>query len=347
MKKYKNVMCVVMAMFISAVIAMPIKTEAANDDLATHYDGTYGIEAYWADKKVPVKEGYLFGGWYVESGEQHTALREADLKEANLSELTNVCAKFVPAYVMGVKAQMEAATQTGNGATESTYLRVITGLDSNAYQKVNFEIYYNNKIQATGLPDIDRLFSSLKNDDGEINPETTFGDEAHYFGALRINKILDDNYSKIIYVRPSWTTLDGTVVQGQGKYIRVEDGFEKNQYLSVPINLLGGELTAAGQLQMSYDATTLRIISIDAGRLMPDMTYNKDKAGVITFVGNTSNDNVTTNGLYANVRFQKIPQNELAEGVSYPSFWDFVVGNETFCNWSENITEIGVWDARY
>ena len=345
--KYLLSVGIVAIMLLSGIFSMPSTVEAANEDLKTYYEEGLDISNYWPTKTAPVKEGYLFGGWYVKDGETYTALRQENLNEESLSTLSNVCAKFVPAYVMNVKAQMEANTQKGNGNTESTYMRFITGLDSNAYQKVNFEIYYNNKIKAEGLPDVDRLFRSLKNDDGEIKPETIFGSEAHYIGAIRINKILDDHYSKIIYVRPSWTTLDGTTVNGQGKYIRVEDGFVSHEYVSVPINLLGGESVAAGQLQMTYDASTLKVVNVDAGRLMTEMECNTDTAGVIKFVGNTLQDNITTDGLYANVRFEKISESELPEGVQYPTFWDFTVGEDVFCNWGETIIDIKTWDARY
>lgn len=330
------------------VVGMQTKVDAADNTMKTHYDDTYSIAKFWDDRKAPIKNGYVFGGWYQKNDTTYTPLKEADLVKADLESLTNVCAKFVPAYVLSVKAQMEATTQSNNGNTASTYLRLITALDSKEYQKVNFEIYYNNKHKENNAPDIDKLFSRLKNADGEITPETTFGPEAHCFGALKLNAIVQNNYTKIIYARPSWTTMDGTTVEGLGKYIRVEDGFVKNEYISVPVNLLGCEEVAAGKLQFTYDAKTLRVYDVDAGRLMPEMEVNHNDSGVIVFVGNTDSGNVEGNGLYANVRFKKIPESELGTGVEYPDFWDFSVSNEVFCNWSEAIVEdLKAWDSRY
>lgn len=351
MKKGKMIVAGFLTLFMSVLLVVDAHIEVNATDsttFETHYDDEYSIKTYWADKKVPIKEGYVFGGWYQKNATSYSPLKEADLSTDKLESLTNVYAKFVPAYVLSVKAQMETETQTSNGNTDSTYLRLITALDSNEYQKVNFEIYYNNKHEEKNAPDIDRVFSSLKNVDGEIFPETTFGPDAHCFGALKLNAILKNNYAKIIYVRPSWTTMDGTKVEGLGKYIRVEDGFEENEYISVPVNLLGGEEVAAGKIQLTYDAKTLRVHDVDAGRLLPEMEANCDTSGVITFVGNTSGGNVNSDGLYANVRFKKIAESQLEAGVKYPDFWQFFIDNEVFCNWSETIVKnMKIWDSRY
>lgn len=346
-------------MLASSVVVAPMKVDAtevgSNIREEVYYNEELEIEDYWTTKTAPVEEGYIFGGWFTKKTEggksTYTALKEADLQGKDLTTFNDVCAKFVPSYVLSVKAQLEKATEENNGTNaETTYMRVITALDSNEYQQVNFEIWYNNTIEDTEVPDIKKVYSSIKNADGDLAPQTEFGTVANYFGVLKLTDIWDDNYGKIIYVRPSWTTMDGTKVEGLGKYIRVEDGFQKYQYLSIPINFLKGNDVAAGTLEMSYDANTLAFVDWDCGRLLPEMECHVDETtGTIRFVGNeegTKNNgefvNVTPDGIFANLRFKR------KNSDTTPAKWDFNVINEKFCNWSKAIVEdVAAWDVRY
>lgn len=348
----------IVATFLSVIMVMcgiavvPREAEAAIPE-EVYYESEIDIKEYWSknEKKVPVcdTEGYFFGGWFQKNTDgTHTALKEADLEKAELSELENVCAKFVPSYLFSVKAQIEKEAETSNGDKDTTYLRLITGLDSNEYQKVNFNVWYNNRIEDTS-PDITKLYSSIENEDGNLDPKTTFGDVANYFGVVRLTEIWKVNYTKTIYARPYVTTMDGTQVWGNAKYVRVEDGFDNNEYISVAVNLQEGSDMAAGSLVLSYDENTLNVVDVTTGRLLDEVEHkvNTD-TGVIKFVGNDTigNDSpyndVKPDGLYVNVRFQK------KEGVTeFPTHWSFEATEETFCNWDEKLVDVKAWDVRY
>ena len=236
-------------------------------------------------------------------------------------------------------------------------MRLITGLDSNEYQKVNFDVYYNNREDLHAVsPDITKLHDSILNDDGNLQPETTFGDAAHFFAVVRLTEIKQYNYNKIIYARPYLTTMDGTEVWGNAKYVRVEDGFDENEYISVAVNLQEGSDMAAGSLALSYDKTTLKVVDVTTGRLLDEVEHKVNtETGVIKFVGNdTIGENstykdVTPDGLYVNVRFQKKTASELEQaGVTeVPTHWSFEATGETFCNWNEKLVDVKAWDVRY
>lgn len=358
----------IVATFLSVIMVMcgiavvPREAEAAIPE-EVYYESEIDIKDYWSKdkKKVPVceKEGYFFGGWFQENADgTHTVLKEADLEEAELSELKNVCAKFVPSYLFSVKAQIEKAAEESNGEdTDSTYLRLITALDSNEYQKVNFDVYYNNREDLHAVsPDITKLHDSILNDDGNLQPETTFGDAAHVFAVVRLTQIKKYNYNKIIYARPYVTTMDGTQVWGNAKYVRVEDGFDNNEYISVAVNLQEGDDMAAGSLALSYDQTTLKVVDVTTGRLLDEVDSKVNtETGIIKFVGNGTIDddstysNVKPDGLYVNVRFQKKSATELEQAgiTEIPTHWSFEATEETFCNWDEKLVDVKAWDVRY
>ena len=358
----KKVMAMMLTsiMLICSIAVMPASAAEPNIPNAVYYEDNLSIADYWSPdvKRVPesTEEGYFFGGWFQKSTDgdktTYTALKEEYLKTVKLEELDNVCAKFVPSYLLSVKAQIEKEAQDSDGNIETTYLRLITGLDSNEYQKVNFDIYYNNRIHATS-PDVTKLYSRIDNADGALEPKKTFGDAANYFAVVRLTKIWDDNFAKTIYARPYCITMDGTEVWGNAKYVRVEDGFKSKQYISVPINLQEGADMAAGSLTLSYDQTTLDVKDVTVGRLLQEMEYNVDaKNGVIRIVingvadENSSYNNVTPDGLFANIRFQK--KSDASQDLTH---WSFGINGETFCNWEEQIlvdeNAVKAWDVRY
>ena len=313
------------------------------------YDNTLKMADYWsADgmKTAPVKEGYVFGGWYQKTDTGFAALEEiAD----------EAYAKFVPAYVLSVKSQIEKNAEDGTAA--STFLRLVTTVDSTEYRNIGFDIWLNNTTQLENVPVITKVYTSLKNDEGDITPSTAFGGASSKFAVLKLTQISSVNYQKIIYVRPYWTTLDGTKVEGLARYIRVEDGFTSNKYISVPINLLEEKSVAAGILELSYaDYKDILEVAaddsgnykIDAGRVLPVMSYYVDTAaGTIKIVGNSANVNEykKTESIFASVRFR------VKDGVAdenIPEKFIFTMTEGNFCDWqSEFVDAVKAWDYQY
>lgn len=302
------------------------------------YSNQYNFSELYAERSAPVKEGYVFGGWYTKTADMYVPLDEEGAVVAE-----NAYAKFVPAYVLSIKAQN--AVNTTETMTGTTSTRIITSVDSKNYQKVGFEIYLGNG--TTQLKDngnaleTKRVYSGIKIGTGETAKTKTatqiFGTASKHVAVWELTEIARVNHSKIIYVRPYWKTMDGTTVYGLGKYVHIEDDYKN--YISIPVNLLTGETVAAGMMNLKYN-TELTFVGFEAGRLLPEMNYShSEDDNTIRMLGNAkkTTDVVNADGIYANIRFEK---------PSDTTNFDITV--EQFCNWAEEeITTLKAWDITY
>ena len=328
------------ALAISSISVMAYAED--NNNQLIDESGSYAIGDYWSERKAPIKEDYVFGGWYKEIGDAYEPLTANEAEETETAY-----AKFVPAYVLSVKAQNEAGVTAD---TDNTSVRIITSLDSKQYKKVGFDIWLANKKQLfkednTAL-ETTRVYRGVMVGDTPKDANVLFGTASQYVGVWELTNIAKSNYNKIIYVRPYWITMDGTKVEGLSKYVRVMDGYTSHKYISVPVNLLTGDAVAAGKVQMEYDYKTLRYIGYDAGVLLPKMEVHVDESnGVIKFVGNaTVGENSQyeevepESGIYANVWFQKKTDAEISNaGATIPERWKFFMSNLSFCDWNEKL----------
>lgn len=319
------------------------------------------MNGYWkGDSKVaPVKPGYIFAGWYIaDSAENMTALQETELKEGELP--ADTYAKFVPAYVLSVKTQVEtkAEVKSTDAKPDSTSMRLLTAVDSGAYQEIGFEILYGDaEKKGTDTTPITKVYKRMKmtSDSNEkaISAKEVFGDAAEYMAALDINKINVKSFASKIYVRPYWKTLDGTKVEGLSKNVRVEDKYTDHRYLSIPVNLLTDGVNAvsvaAGQVEVRYDKDKFQVATdangnakIDIGRLLKEMNYRVDeKNGKIIFVGNGEDITklIKADGLYANIRFER------KDGFDTATEADLTIQKKAgmFCDWQENEKTVTAW----
>ena len=349
--------CLTLAMFFGAVVVMPKEAKAAEEPTTIYYDNgatkKYKISDYWENRKVPVKPGYVFGGWYVEQNGKHTPLQEEVLRNATISDYNSTAyAKFVPANVLSIKTQGALGDSTSS-------LRILSSVDGTNYQEVGFE--YKLGILAEGKTEkITKVYKAIKphknaKEAEYIYPGTTFVEGvSEYFIAADVSDIKSTSYAKIIYARPYWITMDGTTVMGLARNNRIVDKQNQNQYTSVGINLLtDGKAVAqvaAGKIQVTYNTDDYDVVdakadttydSTNGGKYMfPEMEYHVDEAaGTITFVGNAENvdEHLTADGLFANVRFVKTTTEETA--------LNFAVKTDMteFCNWEEDtVTEFVV-----
>ena len=110
------------AVIVSGMVAIPELAKAAEDIV----DGEIvysqmDMDTYWSTgtKTAPVKENYIFAGWYTaDEDENVTAIKEAD----GIPEQVTTYAKFVPAEVLSVRAQLDTNAETNKNNTEKTYL---------------------------------------------------------------------------------------------------------------------------------------------------------------------------------------------------------------------------------
>lgn len=353
-------------MVISGIVMIPEKVEAAAENAATvtYEDRTDEFNSMWKENgagTAPTKPGYIFGGWYKENGtDSEGNTKYAALTEDDAKIFTGTAfAKFVPSYVLSVKAQINSDVTEGDKTNAS--IRLISSVDSKNYQKVGFEVLLNNKYKHLQEDDsaleTTKVYSGgLQVGDDEKNvrtPQNLFGKASNYISVWRLDNILDKNDDKIIYVRPYWVTRDGTTVKGLAKYIRVEDGYKG--YVSIPVNLHTAEEVAAGILEMSYDSDILAIATdtngnplIDCGHVFDELEYNMNLTNAIRFVANTSGiTDASADDIYVNVRFT-IKDTEKYAGAGKGTFLTFAVGDENFCNAEENPQKtVDAWDIQY
>jgi len=356
MKKLKRVLAsmIIMALLVTALNTLPIKAEAAE----TKVDGANGViyvsdadnenyQVAWTNKTAPTRSGYVFGGWYKNGDTGWEAIKESQRGMFN----EDVYAKFVPAEVLSVRAQLDTNAETNKNNTEKTYLRLLSAVNGLDYQKVGFDIWYNKIYEEKdeAASNITKVFEKIQNsetENQEISANAIFGEAATHFSVLRLEDIYQVNYEFVIHVTPTWTTLDGTTVRGQAKYVRVVDGFDGNHFISVPINFSSGSAVSAGQLELQYN-TNLEVVHFDTGKQMLEGTYSDDKNGTIKIIVNVDGtaevkDVQPEDDIYANVWFR------VKTGVDTEAKWNFTMQNLSFCNWNEDwVKDLSAWDVTY
>ena len=337
--KFLKIFCMA-AMVFSSIMIIPKMVEAKEvKDGEIIYTDEYAIGDYWSERKAPIKEDYVFGGWYKEIGDAYEPLTANEAEETETAY-----AKFVPAYVLSVKAQNEANVTAD---TDNTSVRIITSLDSKQYKKVGFDIWLANKKQLfkednTAL-ETTRVYEGVMVGDTPKDADVLFGTASQYVGVWELTNIAKSNYNKIIYVRPYWITMDGTKVEGLAKYVHIEDDYK--ELISVPVNLLEEDLAsqvAAGALDVTYSNasnTILELVDVEAGRILPEMS-SKYTDKTIKIVGNTNSEiGEYRSGecIYANLRFKKPTVNT-----------EFNMELGKFCDWNEQDVNVQkVWDIKY
>ena len=319
---------------IAGIMFLPnyAKAETVNGDNGIIYvkdSVKYNFKTYWDAKKAPVKEGHVFAGWYSEAAEDKA------LDATAAASATEAWAKFVPDYVLSVRAQIEAETKKDDGKTD---IRILSAVDCDDDVNVGFDIWLANRKQLTmtngDTPLITtKAFSNILVNGEKVSATTTFGDAAKYFIVWKLTDILDVNDSKIIYVRPYWITNDGTKVEGLAKYVHVEDGYLG--YVNVPVNLMTGESIAAGVVKMQYQEG-LTFVGFEEGRLLKEMAVNYGEQGLIQMVGNaeTANQEVYADGIYANLRFARTGTADTNSLIDIPD------DGADFSNWEETGVKI-------
>lgn len=305
---------------------------------------------------APKKEGYVFGGWCVcTTSDDKTTYSMLDKNEATSmkrDEAATVYAKFVPAYVLSVKAQVDEATAESQGArTNLGSIRLISSVDSEEYQKVGFQVFLNNNPENEVLNDEDgplettRLYTGLKKkptDTTPIVPSQIFGSKSAFLSVWRLDEIVVDNDAKIINVTPYWITLDGTKVMGLTKYVHIEDGYKDNAFISVPINMHGKSAVAAGILTLTYPEG----LELVEEKTESDDVFAKSKVtvydagnGTIKIVGraDTVGENVLPDGIFVNLRFRKTSASDYTSCSG--AFLNFNINDKKFANWNETYIE--------
>ena len=106
-------------MVLLGVSVTPVEADAAAPKEVYYATAAeFAIAEYWdAENPVaPVKDGYVFGGWYKDGA----PIKQADISANGVEAYSTAVAKFVPSYVLSVKMQINSTTQSGNGTLPFT-----------------------------------------------------------------------------------------------------------------------------------------------------------------------------------------------------------------------------------
>lgn len=170
------------------------------------------ISGYRADGNniAPIRANYVFAGWFTD-------------KECTKSIATDTAsgaayAKFVPEKVLTVKYQVK-----GN-ADSTANLRFVTTVDSRKLKEVGFKITFNNQtIPRTGTTVYKEVISI---EGGEVcyNDPTEFSSESEWFYTYSLTNIPAGAHDMPFTVVACWETLDGTMVEGGTREIKVSEG---------------------------------------------------------------------------------------------------------------------------
>ena len=358
MKKNKIMKCIIVgmlttAMLVSGIIVSKTKANAATemaegDKVCYEEMNVTKFETFYGDEKkvAPTKEGYLFGGWYLDSALTKPVKARDDVDD-------KVYAKFVPAYVLSVKAQNYSDTEAGKEGTtpetNTTTTRVVSSVDASLlYQEVGFKVKIEGKDEVTVKTTKvwEKLAAGTGDKQKTYQATQIFGAHSKYFFVLNVNKIPETKWGEAIYVRPYWVTEDGTTVEGLGKYVYTEDGVKR--YISVPINLNNvTEGIAAGFLKVTYDSEySLTFKEAVVGKVFTEMEVNAQGSS-LTCVGNvTTLEDVKVgeaDDMYITLRFQLPDGATLGE----QEFYNFEVSAEDFINIDEDDVTFNVWNVQY
>lgn len=355
MKKLIAGLLVAIMVTASVSIIMPeVKAEETGSavevkETIEYVDMTETYASYFGKQdNIPTKEGYLFGGWYKDT-DGTTVIKEV----SQVSEGETVYAKFVPSYVLSVKAQIFSTTERTNDNSGKTNVRLVTSLDCKNYKNAGFQI-----IDMSGETDreinsdpMDTVYSALRvNKNGttkDYTPQQIFGklnESEQRLAVLTLNNIPESKWDSDIYVRPYWTTYDDVKVYGLGKYVYVNDGLDG--WISIPVNLHTGADVAAGLVDVEFDSNNLEYQEYRAGRVFDEVDANITADGAtIKCVGNVSEvANKAANDMYIALRFKLKNNYEIGNGTD---FLKFTMKNMKFANISEEYVSMNILNIQY
>ena len=191
----------------SAYAAEPILWKEM--EMSTYRNGKGGKEYY----EHPTESGYVFAGWYQEKDGKSIAEDTVSGK---------AYAKFVKEEVLSFKGQLGTDTEVGS---KSTYLRMVTSIDSLRYNQVGFKIKILDKTSYRwSTTAYDTLKGYVNEKQESYTPEGEFHPISEYFVAYRISNIPNSAFLTGITITPVWETLDGTTVEGVLRTVTVHEG---------------------------------------------------------------------------------------------------------------------------
>lgn len=169
-------------------------------------NGMVNVDSFKENNVVPESDGKIFAGWFTDS----------ICTKAYTEDSGKAYAKFIDEKILTVKAQISSGT-TANSA--STSIRFITSVDSLKYKNVGFKITFNGK---TINQKMTKVYTAINANGKKVKP-SVFSADSHYMEAYTLKNIPKSAYGEEFTVTPHYTTLDGTIVEGETKTFTIAD----------------------------------------------------------------------------------------------------------------------------
>lgn len=200
-----------------------LETEAATTAKETVYEEKIDVSSYRGENlAAPIKDGYVFAGWYKKNVSSETGYSPMSKSEAD--EATSAYAKFVDKNVLSFGYQLTAGTTI---QSEKTNWRLLTSVDSLLYKSVGFEVNIGGKISNFISTRVYKTINGYEYKDAynyptNYTPKQTFTTVSEYFMAFTLSGVPSYAYAGDMVVTPMWTTLDGTKVFGISETVNIE-----------------------------------------------------------------------------------------------------------------------------
>ena len=206
---------------------------------------------------------YLFAGWYASAG---------CTSDVAIADATADCyAKFIPADVLSVKAQVSTEILDSGAQAGKWGLRFISSVDSLDYRRVGFEILYDdNGVQRPkGSSSSDTVYEKIKSTEAKntynFSPRVISMD-SEYFVTAKL-AVAESDIATDYIVRAYVETLDGTIVYGPSRTLCVNDGLDSttlNMVAQSSSKLSGNGYTATFGLDgTGTSATSVELLDSD------------------------------------------------------------------------------------
>lgn len=195
---------------------------------------------------APTYKHYLFAGWYTDAAcNDYT---KAVPYNALTTDAETVYAKFVPRYVMTVKAQISAELLDDNLKNDTTgQIRFATTVDSENYSLAGFKVSYDKDGDGTPTD----VYSTSKTVWTELTAignmtyePNDFCQISKYFKTCVVKPFEDTYFGMEFEVTPCWRTLDGTYVYGDTVVKTVDQGINTKVLNGKRALLLGDSIQA-------------------------------------------------------------------------------------------------------
>ena len=285
-KKRQNriVSLVLCAAVVLATVLTPNVSYAAEEaDLISQglvtYENHTDVANYRGETKTApdAPEGKVFAGWYKEEGGEYKALNATAADAAETAY-----AKFVDANVFDAKFQLTADT---TNVSAKTNIRLITTVDTVNYATVGFNVTFGTKTLYCGSEKVYAQINAFVDETANPIQPTVFSNASTYFVAHSIKNVTNNAFNSDFTIVPTWTTIDGTVVEATGDATMT---FHVNEYADeYPYDMENGvTFENAGDLyyMTPYNSTVvreeyegsyrLRMNSVASGTQEPGVTVN-------------------------------------------------------------------------